>query len=157
MRWWPPLLHLSLFAVLFILAWLRMGSVLNVVPAIQAATASADGNVDAPELPAAGLPIDLGEVLARPLFSTDRRQVTQGPEIVPSTESVTNRTGALRMVGYVTDGANSRAILTYESNGAYATVREGDVFEGFTVRSIQPGSVVLTERGEEITIRMFGQ
>lgn len=157
MRWWPPLLHLSLIAVLLVVAWLRIGSVLNVAPAIQAASVSAPSDAVAPELPAAGLPVDLGMLLARPLFAPDRRQIAQVSEIVPATESATDRADALRMVGYVKDGEKSRAILTFESNGAQATVREGDVFEGFTVRSIQSDSVVVTDRGKEVTIRMFDQ
>jgi hypothetical protein len=157
MRWWPPLLHLSLMAVLVPLAWFRIASVLDQAPAIQAASAQARNDGVAAELPAVAIPVDLGMLLARPLFAPGRRQDAQVAEIAPPAENDMDRAGDLRMVGYVNDGEKSRAILTLDSNGAQATVGEGDVFEGFEVRSIQPSAVVVTDQGKEITIKMFDQ
>jgi hypothetical protein len=155
MRWWPPLLHLALIAVLLPLVWLRLGSVVVEAPAIQAATVQPRSAAAAADLPAAEGPVDMEMLLARPLFAPDRRQTAPVQEIALPTENVKDRAVDLRMVGYLSDGQKPRAILKLESNGAQATVREGDVFEGFEVRSIQSGAVVVTDKGKEVTIRMF--
>jgi hypothetical protein len=157
MRWWPPLLHLSVIAVLVPLAWLRIGSVLDEAPAIQAASVQSRNDGVAAELPAVPLAVDVGMLLARPLFEPDRRQAAPVSEIAPPAEIDVDRADDLRMVGYVSDGEKSRAILMLDSNGTQATVREGDVFEGFEIRSIQSSAVVVTDQGKEITIKMFDQ
>jgi hypothetical protein len=157
MRWWPPLLHLSLIAALVPLAWLRIGSVLDDAPAIQAASVQARNDGLAAELPAVPLPVDLEMLFARPLFEPDRRQEAPVPDIAPPADDDIDRADDLRMVGYVNDGGESRAILMLDSNGAQATVREGDVFEGFRIRSIQSSSVIVADQGKEITIKMFDQ
>jgi type II secretory pathway component PulC len=160
MRWWPPLLHLSLIAVLLPLVWLRLGSAVDDTPAAQAASVQPRSDAAAvADYPAAEeRPVDLEMLIARPLFGPDRRPVTLvSKSAPPSAEGVRDRAADLRMVGYLSDGQKPRAILLFESSGAQATVREGDVFEGFDVRSIRSGSVVVAEQGKESTIRMFDQ
>jgi hypothetical protein len=157
MRWWPPLLHLSLIAVLVPLAWFRIGSALEDAPALQAASVQARKDGAAAELPAAPLPVDLEMLLARPLFQPGRQQEAPVPEAPPASASDSGRAEDLRMVGYVNDGGESRAILTLDSNGAQATVRAGDVFEGFEIRSIESSAVTVADQDTEITIRMFDQ
>jgi type II secretory pathway component PulC len=63
----------------------------------------------------------------------------------------------LRMVGYLDDGTKPRAILSVDSTGVEAIVREGDAFEGFEVRQITRDAVVVINRGEEITVKLFDQ
>lgn len=157
MRWWPPLLHLSLIAVLLPLAWLRIGYALDDAPIVQAASMPPRSDAAAANVPVADGPVDLEMLIARPLFTPDRREAAPVAEIDLPAEGVTDRSAGLRMVGYLNDGTKSRAILMLDSTGAQATVRVGDDFEGFKIRSIQSGSVVVTDRGKEITVKMFGE
>ena len=157
MRWWPPLLHVALIAVLLPLAWLRIGYALDDAPATEADFVAPRSIPAAADIPVAERPADLDGLLDRPVFGPDRRRSAPVPEIAPPVENVTDRAADLRMVGYLNDGTQSRAIVTLSSTGAQATVREGDDFEGFKVRSITPSSVVVTNRGKETTIKMFDE
>lgn len=158
MRWWPPLLHLVLLALILPLGWQRLQG-LQAGPMMAPAgevTATPVVAQDLAALLAAGERVDPSALLARPLFAPGR----QGERVeVPDTPANEEATPAEvpRMVGYVNDGTKPRAILATETGGQEAIVREGDEFIGFTVLQVQPDSVVLRGDGEEITVKMFPQ
>ena len=157
MRWWPPLLHLMVLAAILPIAWQRLADLQNgpdiVLPQDSAPPATAEQDLTA--LLAAGEPVEVMRLMARPLFLPGREgevAVSDPPVIVAAPPPE-----APRMVGYVNDGAKPRAILTSLSGSEEAIVREGDEFIGFTVLQVQPDSVLLRREGEEITVNMFPQ
>jgi hypothetical protein len=160
MRWWPPLLHLIVMALLLPLAVLRVGAAIETPPppgemrpAEAGEAAEAVGGV---VVPVAGSPVDLEALAARPLFVPGRLGEAGEAESAPVVAEP-DRGGRLRMVGYLDDGTKPRAILELEGSGAVATVREGESFEGFEVRQITRDAVIVTDQGEEITVKMFDQ
>lgn len=160
MRWWPPFLHLLVLALLLPLAALRIGAALEparvAVVTDGAATAVAPSGGEAVPLPVAGAPVDPEVVTARPLFQPGRQGEAAG-STVETAEVVPDRAAGLRMVGYLDDGTKPRAILALDGTGAEAVVREGEDFEGFEVRQITRDSVIVINRGEEITVKLFDQ
>ncbi|MBD1203556.1 MAG: hypothetical protein H9533_05385 [Rhodobacteraceae bacterium] len=158
MRWWPPLLHLLLLALILPLGWqrledLRAGPEIAPAGEVTAAPAAAQ---DLAALLAAGEAVAPAALLARPLFAPGRQGEAAQAPVSPANEEAT-RAEVPRMVGYVNDGTKPRAILATESGGQEAIVREGDEFIGFTVLQVQPDSVVLRGDGKEITVKMFPQ
>lgn len=157
MRWWPPLLHLLVLAAILPIAWQRLAVLQNgpeiVLPQDSAPSAAAEQDLTA--LLAAGEPVELTRLMARPLFLPGR----EGEVAVPDSPviAVAPPPEAPRMVGYVNDGTKPRAILASQTGTEEAIVREGDEFIGFTVLQVQPDAVVLRREGEEITVNMFPQ
>lgn len=159
MRWWPPMLHLLVLVVLVPLAVLRVGAAVGdgPVPVAQATDegAGAVASTGAAAVEMAGKPVDLDALTARPLFVPGRQGVAAAAETPVVAEAQT--APDLRMVGYLDDGTQPRAILSLNGSGAEAVVRVGDVFEGFEVRQITRDAVVVINRGEEITVKLFDQ
>lgn len=158
MRWWPPVLHLALLAVVVPLGWQR-------VEALRAAPVSAPATGETPAMAAAqdlaalleaGARATPAALLVRPLFQPGRQgEGPIAPE--PPVVEVAAPTEVPRMVGYINDGTKPRAILAAGSGGEEGIVREGDEFAGFQVLQVQPDAVVLKGDGEEITVKMFPQ
>lgn len=159
MRWWPPLLHLLVLVALVPLAVLRVGAAMGDGPVPVAQVV--DGDAGAAESAGAAVvemgaePVDLVALTARPLFVPGRQGVAAVEEspVVEEAQAAAD----LRMVGYLDDGTKPRAILSLDGSGVEAVVREGDEFEGFEVRQITRDAVVLINRGEEITVKLFDQ
>ncbi|PLL10565.1 hypothetical protein C0V75_19755 [Tabrizicola sp. TH137] len=158
MRWWPPLLHLSVLVVILPLAWERI-EVLRAGPEIAPVAEGPAGETAVQDLAAlmqAGEAVTPAALLARPLFTPGRQgDAAEVPE-TPVNEEATEAE-VPRMVGYVNDGSRPRAILASEAGGEEGIVREGDEFLGFTVLQVKPDAVVLRGDGEEITVKMFPQ
>jgi hypothetical protein len=159
MRWWPPFLHLLVIAAIVPLAALRVGAALQegAVPLAQVpkGDAVAVDAVGEAVVEVTGTPVDLEAMLARPLFVQGRQGEAAGVD-TPAPEVPEPALG-LRMVGYLDDGTKPRAILSIDSMEVEAIVREGDTFEGFEVRQITRDAVVVINRGEEITVKLFDQ
>ena len=160
MRWWPPLLHLLVLALLLPLAVLRIGAALEpatvTVAVAEGGAVVAETGGEAMPQPVVGAPIDPEAVTARPLFQPGRQRdvvVAVAAEVAEAPD----RAAGLRMVGYLNDGTKPRAILALDGSGAEAVVREGDDFEGFEVRQITRDSVVVIIDDEEITVKLFDQ
>lgn len=160
MRWWPPLLHLLVLALLLPLAVLRVGAALEPAPVTVAAAdgseAVAETGGEALPQPVAGTPVDPETVTLRPLFQPGRQGEAVAAVAEPVAEAPDLAAG-LRMVGYLNDGTKPRAILALDGTGTEAVVREGDDFEGFEVRQITRDSVIVINDGEEITVKLFDQ
>ncbi|MEN9411526.1 MAG: hypothetical protein RL216_3500 [Pseudomonadota bacterium] len=159
MRWWPPFLHLLVIAAIVPLAALRVGAALEdgsipVVPVPPGGEAAVDAAGEA-VVDVTGTPVDLEALVVRPLFVPGRQGAAAVVE-APAAEVPEPALG-LRMVGYLDDGTKPRAILSVDSTGVEAIVREGDAFEGFEVRQITRDAVVVINRGEEITVKLFDQ
>jgi hypothetical protein len=155
MRWWPPLLHLALIAALLPLAWLRLEAALEEVRVAGGASAvKTEAGATETEPPETEAPADPGMLVTRPLFTAP---FPESEEVAPPAAPTPERAAGLRMVGYLNDGNKPRAILTLDSTGTQATVREGDAFEGFRIGRISPDAVIVTDRGRETTVKMFAQ
>lgn len=161
MRWWPPLLHLSVLVVLVMLAALRLDGLREGagMPVAEAAGAGTEGQAAgaevAPVLPAPA-PVDLAALAARPLFVAGRQGAVATPTAAerPGAAPMPER---LRMVGYLDDGSKPRAILSAGEGQPEASVRVGDAFAGYEVRAVGRDSVVLGTLDKEITIKLYGQ
>jgi hypothetical protein len=163
LRWWPPLLHLILLAVVLPLALWRLDALqtTQTVPKTTAQPAPADAGGD-PAASAAPLTstvaVDLAAVTERPLF-TKTRQGTQdaaqpaGSDTPPAAPPAVQ----IRMVGFVNDGTRRSAILAFGDDPAQVVVAEGDEVVGMTIQKINPNSLILMADSEEITIKMFDQ
>lgn len=164
LRWWPPLLHLTLLAVVLPLAAWRLDAISGTGPAPPSGgqvTASAGGPAADAAATATGLAapaaIDLAALAARPLFAENRqgRNVTAAPTAPASPTAPPDR--QLRMLGFINDGTRSKAILAIGDALSEEVVAEGDKIAGMTILRITPNSLTLTTDDEEITINMFDQ
>lgn len=159
MRWWPPLLHLLVLALILPLAWQRL-TVLRSDPVVIPAPAEAPVPATLPDLDAlllaAGERVAPDALLGRPLFLPGRQD--EGA-IAPDSplDDMPAEVGLPRMVGYVDDGTKPRAILAPAEGGEEEIVREGDDFIDFRVLQVRPDTVVLRRAGEEITINILPQ
>lgn len=163
LRWWPPLLHLILLAVVLPLALWRLDALQTKqnLPQTTAQPAATEASSDpaASSTPSTAITaIDLAAVTERPLF-TKTRQGTQvaapptGPDSPPAAQPAVQ----IRMVGFVNDGTRRSAILAFGDDPAEVVVAEGDEVVGMTIQKINPNSLILMADGEEITIKMFDQ
>lgn len=163
LRWWPPLLHLILLAVVLPLALWRLDALqtTQTLPQTTAQPAATDASSDpaASTIPSTAIAaVDLAAVTERPLF-TKTRQGTQdaAPATAPDTPPAAAPAVQMRMVGFVNDGTRRSAILAFGDDPAQVVVAEGDEVVGMTIRKINPNSLILMADGEEITIKMFDQ
>ena len=164
LRWWPPLLHLTVLAVILPLAAWQIAGVTvpphdllstgrSALPDPAAAPATGEPSTQAPALtdPA----VDLADLAARPLFAKDRRdsdalaETPAEPPPAPSTDE------ELRMVGYVNTGSRVSAVVAFGDSGREEVVSEGDVIAEMTVQKIGPDSLILYTGVTNITIRMY--
>jgi hypothetical protein len=163
LRWWPPLLHLILLAVVLPLALWRLDALqtTQALPQTTAQPATTEASSDpaaSSSPPTAIAAVDLAAVTERPLF-TKTRQGTQvaapltGADPTPAAPPAAQ----IRMVGFVNDGTRRSAILAFGDDPAEVVVAEGDEVVGMTIQKINPNSLVLMADGEEITIKMFDQ
>lgn len=162
LRWWPPLLHLTVLAVtLPLVAWQIAGMTApHQVPLAAGRPALLD------PAPAAGDPavqaqaqtdpaVDLAALAERPLFTKGRKGDATLTE--PPAESATAASAdqELRMVGYINDGTRVSAVVAFGDSGREEVVSEGDDIAQMTVQKIGPDSLILYTEGTNITIRMF--
>lgn len=163
LRWWPPLLHLILLAVVLPLALWRLDALqtTQTLPQTPAQPATTDASSDpaaSSSPPTAIAAVDLAAVTERPLF-TKTRQGTQAAAPLTGADPTPAAPPAvqIRMVGFVNDGTRRSAILAFGDDPAEVVVAEGDEVVGMTIQKINPNSLVLMADGEEITIKMFDQ
>lgn len=163
LRWWPPLFHLIVLAVVLPLALFRLGALqtIQTLPkaSIQPATAEASSDLAASAAPStATAAVDLAAVTQRPLF-TKGRQGTQDFAAPTVSEPTPPPQPAvqMRMVGYINDGTRRMAILALGDDPAQVVVAEGDEVVGMTIQKIGPNSLIMMADGEEITVKMFDQ
>lgn len=162
MRWWPPLLHLVLIGAVVAVAVLRLGA-LDVAATVPdgetdaGAAQPADGEAGAPDTEGQAAAVDLDSLTARPLFLPDRRPVETAEENESPTPDSAPLPPPVRMLGYLNDGNQPRAILSTDPATPDVILREGEEYQGFTVVRIGRDQVVLRSEGKEITVNMFGQ
>lgn len=162
LRWWPPLLHLTLLAVVLPLAVWRLDTIstAGILSPTGSQTTTAAPGTTTDTTPSADQPaytdIDLPALAARPLFAKGR-QGTAAAAVAqdPATEAPPEQ--QLRMLGFINDGTRRRAILAIGDSLREEVVAEGDQIDGLTIRTITPDSLTLTAGGKEITIKMFDQ
>ena len=164
LRWWPPLLHLTVLAVTLPLAAWQIAGLMaphhdplsagrSALPDPAAAPAAGDPAAQAQAL--SGPAVDLADLAARPLFAKDRRataavtEAPQEPTPAPSTDE------DLRMVGYINTGSRVSAVVAFGDSGREEVVSEGDVIDRMTVQKIGPDSLILYTGDTNITIRMY--
>jgi hypothetical protein len=162
MRWWPPLLHLTLILGAVGLALLRLDALdtaaLPPDPGTEAnAARPAQGAAGAPEAGWAKAAVDLAALAARPLFVAGRQPFATTAETESPLTDMPPPAPEFRMVGYLNDGNRPRAILSPDPASPDVILREGDEIQGFTVFRISKDSIVLQDGDKEITINMFGQ
>jgi hypothetical protein len=162
LRWWPPLLHLTLLAVVLPLAAWRLDvlSTAGTLPSSGGQTANAAPGTAADATLSADEPaesdIDLAALAARPLFSKGRQGTAAAP-VAQDTAAASPPEQQLRMLGFINDGTRSTAILAIGDDLREEVVAEGDEVAGMTIRQITPDSLTLTAGGKEMTIKMFDQ
>lgn len=160
MRWWPPLLHLLAVALLVPLAVWRAGDALSPAEGPRAGAATAqgvEGAVDGALMPPPRAPVDLAALTARPLFQPGRQGTAGQAPAAEAPDQGAEKTAQVRMVGYLDDGSQPRAILSEGEAGREEIVRAGDAFGPYRVLSIDRDAVVLKSDDKEITVNMFGQ
>jgi hypothetical protein len=138
----PPAVTLALAAVFAVLAawpWVAPEPSAARAPAPLAAASVEPPSRDASSLAA---------VVGRPLFSPSRRPVVA--ENAASAGSA--RAIALRVEGVIEIGGRRRAIIRREGAGESVRVSEGDMVEGWTVRSIASERVVLVSPSGELVL-----
>lgn len=164
LRWWPPLLHLSLLVVVLPLAAWRLDAISTVGTAPQSSsqTATASGGTasdatatDTGETVSAA--IDLAALAARPLFAKGRHGTAAAPSPAAETAAASPPDQQLRMLGFINDGTRSKAILAIGDGLREDVVAEGDEIAGMTIQKINRDSLTLKAGDEEITIKMFDQ
>jgi hypothetical protein len=161
LRWWPPLLHLTVLAVTLPLAAWQIADMTaphHVPPAGRPALPDPAPAAGDPAAPAQALTVpavDLAALAERPLFTMGRK----GDAILtePPAESATAASAdqELRMVGYINDGTRVSAVVAFGDSGREEVVSEGDEIAQMTVQKIGPDSLILYTEGTNITIRMF--
>ena len=162
LRWWPPLLHLTLLAVVLPLAVWRLDTIATTgtLPPTGGQTTTAASGTATDIAPSADQPadpnIDLAALSARPLFAKGRQGTTTAT-VAQDTATETPPEQQLRMLGFINDGTRRRAILAIGDDLREEVVAEGDQIDGLTIRTITPDSLTLTAGGKEITIKMFDQ
>ena len=161
-RWWPPLLHLTVLAVILPLAVWHIAGLEEpdtgplsaegyARPASGAAADDSAADADRTADPA----IDLGPLAARPLFAKDRKGDASETAADAEIRAEPPADLDLRMVGYVNDGTRITAVVAYGDNGREEVVSEGDAIAQMTVQKIERDSLILATGDGEITIRMF--
>ena len=162
LRWWPPLLHLTVLAVILPLAvWHIAGLAEPDTGSLSAeryarpasGPAADDSAVDADRT--ADPAIDLGPLAARPLFAKDRKGDTSETAADAEIRAEPSADLDLRMVGYINDGTRITAVVAFGDSGREEVVSEGDAIAQMTVQKIGRDSLILATGDGEITIRMF--
>jgi hypothetical protein len=169
LRYWPPLLHLTLLGVLLPLAvwqWLLVPEVVSapIGAPFANATAPSERAVVGPDDETTGSfeqADGLDEIIARPLFRQGRQLTALEPVLEPEPEPVPEPdvipSQPLRMVGYVNNGFVPAAIIFVPDEGVEYVVREGDKIVGMDVIAIEPDKVFLSNSLENVTVSMFGE
>jgi hypothetical protein len=164
LRWWPPLLHLTVLAVILPLAFgqiadlatprqapLSAGLTTPSDPAAAPATADPAPQESALTDPA----VDLAALDARPLFAKSRKASAALDEAPAETAPAPSTDEELRMVGYINTGSRVSAVVAFGDSGREEVVSEGDVIGRMTVQKIGPDSLILYTGDTNITIRMY--
>jgi len=87
-------------------------------------------------------------ITERPLFSPDRRPAEE-------TEDETGPLSDLRLAGIVISPASREALIVHGAPPAIVHLKEGEAVDGWTVRQIDPGRVVLSSGGERHELRLL--
>jgi general secretion pathway protein N len=139
----------------------------EVLPNAVAAMAPETGQADRPRLtrlaavnPLADWPADaLAEVLDRPLFNPSRRPFKPPPVIappppLPAPEPVPEPLD-ITLTGVLLSKSGRLALLKENGSGKMLRLKEGQSFEEWTLEAVGLREVVLTGRGEHLTLRLF--
>lgn len=162
LRWWPPLLHLTVLAVILPLTVWHIAGIAEpdtglrsaegyARPASGPATDDPAADADRTADPA----IDLGPLAARPLFAKDRKGDTTETAAEADNRAEASAEMDLRMVGYINDGTRITAVVAFGDSGREEVVSEGGAIAQMTVQKIGRDSLILATGDGEITIRMF--
>ncbi len=162
LRWWPPLLHLTVLAVTLPLAAWQIAAItapnhgpLSAGRSALPAPAPAAGDPVAPAPVLTDPAVDLDAVAARPLFTKGRTGTDALAETPAETAPAPPAEEELRMVGYINTGSRVSAVIAFGDSGREEVVSEGDVIARMTVQKIGPDSLILYTGDTNITIRMY--
>ena len=162
LRWWPPLLHLTVLAVILPLTVWHIAGIAEPETGLRSAVgyarpasgpAADDMAADADRT--ADPAIDLDALAARPLFAKDRQGDTSETAADADNRAEPSADLDLRMVGYINDGTRITAVVAFGDSGREEVVSEGDEIAQMTVQKIGRDSLILATGDSEITIRMF--
>jgi hypothetical protein len=117
---------------------------------------------DLPEIPGWEVPVPpmskYGEIIERPLFTSDRRPPPPDEQPVAETQQVTPQTKPdVRLLGIVITEGKRQALLQEGRDDKVVYAEPGVTVQGWTVESIESEQVVLVlgEQREEIDLRTF--
>lgn len=113
----------------------------------------------APVRPLASLDLaQLHDTVNRPLFEKRRRpprtEVKLEPAPAPVIQSPEPDQNALTLLGIV-QGERSVALLKRNQGGQNVRAEEGDVIDGWTIKRIDPQSVILSQGQRQVSLQLF--
>ena len=139
-------------ALLLSLAWLTAGASEKPFPA-----GTAKASLSPPGLPEiARLDSQTGAAAEKPLFHVDRKPFLGGKPDPEGTGAPANTDAtAFLLKGVLVSDTLERASIAHTPTGESRWVNRGEIFQGWTLVSVEPAEILLVRDGEEDALSLY--
>lgn len=138
-------------ALLLSLAWLTAGASEKPFPA-----GTLEASLSPPGLPEmARADSQTGAAAEKPLFHVDRKPFLSGHPDPEGTGAANTDATTFLLKGVLVSDTLERASIAHTPTGESRWVNRGEIFQGWTLVSVEPAEILLVREGEEAALSLY--